>query len=78
MSGMIWALAIPAVVFMIFVAPLWLFLHYRNQRHQEEQWGEAQQAQLQRLQAEAQQLLARVQTLEQLLEQDDPSWRARQ
>ncbi len=76
MEQMLWVLAIPASVFMVFVAPLWLILAYRSRRQLDGSLSEAQREQLRRLLLQAEQLQQRVQTLEQLLDQDPPRGRA--
>ncbi len=53
---------VPAILFVIFVAPIWLLLHYRSTR-------------LTALVAQADLLQQRVHTLERLLDVESPGWR---
>lgn len=76
MEQMLWVLAIPASVFMIFVAPLWLVLAYRGRRQLDSSLSEAQRVQLRQLLLQAEQLQARVQILEKLLDQDNARGRS--
>ncbi|MFV0574114.1 MAG: envelope stress response membrane protein PspB [Vibrio sp.] len=72
MSG--W-LAVPLVVFFIFVAPLWLLLHYRSKRKMEGGLTNDQMQQLQDLAQRAEVVQKRVQTLEKILDAESPNWR---
>ncbi|KII75581.1 envelope stress response membrane protein PspB [Vibrio renipiscarius] len=70
-------IAIPLIAFMIFVAPLWLILHYRSKRKTS---GGLSQEDFQRLDAlsgKSEQLQKRVETLERILDAESPSWRRR-
>ncbi|BDH45696.1 phage shock protein B [Salmonella enterica subsp. enterica serovar Choleraesuis] len=67
-------LAIPLTIFVLFVAPIWLWLHYSNRQ----QRGELTQSERQRLaalQSEASQMQERIRTLEQILDTEHPNWR---
>ncbi|PWI34887.1 envelope stress response membrane protein PspB [Vibrio albus] len=65
----------PLIVFLIFVAPLWLFLHYRNKRKSDTGLNEEDYEALQRLSAKADVLQQRVETLERILDVETPNWR---
>lgn len=65
----------PVIVFLIFVAPLWLFLHYRSKKQSS---GSLSQEDFQRLQALSQKaefMQKRVDTLERILDAESPNWR---
>ena len=67
-------LAIPLTIFVLFVSPIWLWLHYSNRRNA----GELSHNDMQRLQQltqEAQRMRERVQALEAILDAEHPNWR---
>ncbi|WP_193014561.1 MULTISPECIES: envelope stress response membrane protein PspB [Gammaproteobacteria] len=69
-------LGIPLTIFILFVLPIWLWLHYSNQKS----GGNVQltQQEMQRLSAlvdKAQQMQERIKTLEQILDAEHPNWR---
>lgn len=65
----------PLVVFLIFVAPLWLFLHYRSKRKTEHGLSTDDYERLELLSSKAESLKKRVDTLERILDSESPSWR---
>ncbi|AMF94266.1 envelope stress response membrane protein PspB [Vibrio fluvialis] len=65
----------PLVVFLIFVAPLWLLLHYRNKRKMENGLSQEDFDALQSLSQKAKGLEARIDTLERILDAESPNWR---
>ena len=79
--SIIWYMLIPAIVFLLIVAPLWIVLHYLTQ------WKRLKAAQLQegqvvvdrqamrQLQQTAEGLEQRLVSLEKILDQDSPGWR---
>lgn len=73
-------LAIPLTIFMLFVAPVWLWLHY-SQRKQRElaqsdaQWGQSDLQRLTTLTDEAKRLRDRITALEEILDAEHPQWR---
>lgn len=75
MSNLFSALAPSLFVFVLFVVPIWLVLHYRSRRGDAAQSDEQANSRLLQLQQQAQALEQRLQVLEQLLDQDDPHWR---
>ena len=46
MDGIVVAFFVPAVIFMVFVAPAWIFLHYRSKGHAQGALSEAERADL--------------------------------
>lgn len=74
MSWIAW----PLMAFLIFVAPLWLILHYRGQRQASQGLSSEEHEKLQSLMARAEQMQERIKTLEQILDAEAPQWRQRQ
>lgn len=68
-------LLIPAVLFVILIAPLWLVLHYRSKRQLGPSLSEQEHTRLTALLAQAEWLQQRVTTLERLLDVESPEWR---
>lgn len=66
---------VPAILFMIFVAPIWVIMHYRSKNRKETGISEAEHARLQELMRVADSMLERVETLESILDQETPEWR---
>ncbi len=64
-----------AIVFMVFVAPLWIILHYRAQRRQAENVGAEERATIETMTRVAERLEERVATLEKILDVEQPRWR---
>ncbi|WP_213714571.1 envelope stress response membrane protein PspB [Cedecea lapagei] len=67
-------LAIPLTIFVLFVAPIWLWLHYSN-RPDAGQLSQSEQQRLAQLIDEARQMRERIQSLEQILDAEHPNWR---
>ncbi len=65
----------PIIVFLIFVAPLWLFLHYRSKKKSEHGLTTDDYEKLQSLSGKAESLQQRIATLERILDSESPSWR---
>lgn len=70
-------IAVPLIVFLIFVAPLWLFLHYRSKKTAAGGLSEEDLQRLQSLSHKAEQMQDRVTTLERILDSEAPEWRRR-
>ena len=67
-------LAIPLTIFLFFVAPLWLWLHYSN-RSGGAQLSAAERQKLMQLTEETRQMRDRIQSLEQILDAEHTGWR---
>lgn len=67
-------LAIPLTIFFLFVAPLWLWLHY-SKRSVGSQFSTAERQKLAQLTDEARQMRERIQSLEQILDTEHTGWR---
>ncbi len=65
----------PLIVFLIFVAPLWLFLHYRSKRKTDSALSSQDLERLQVLSEKAKAMQSRVDTLERILDAESPTWR---
>ena len=70
-------LAIPLTLFMLFVAPIWLWLHYSNRSGQETALSPDQQHHLANLTENARRMQERIDALEQILDAEHPGWRTR-
>ncbi|AYN26153.1 MULTISPECIES: envelope stress response membrane protein PspB [Buttiauxella] len=68
-------IAIPLTIFVLFVAPIWLWLHYNNRAENGGQLSQGEQQRLAQLTDEARRMGERIQTLEQILDAEHPNWR---
>ena len=68
-------LAIPLTLFILFVLPVWLWLHYNNRQRGDPNQNEQQR--LQQLSADAARMRERIQALEDILDAEHPNWRDR-
>lgn len=69
-------LAIPLTLFVLFVLPVWLWLHYNNRTRRGE-LSQNEQQRLMQLNDEARQMRERIQALEAILDAEHPNWRDR-
>ncbi|NOH79580.1 envelope stress response membrane protein PspB [Vibrio sp. RE86] len=67
----------PLIVFLIFVAPLWLFLHYRSKKNASTGLSQEDLQRLESLSDKAEKMQKRVETLERILDSETPTWRRR-
>ncbi len=75
MTAVLIVLAIPLTVFLLFVAPVWLWLHYSNRRRQGALFQTQDARRLAQLQEEAQRMQTRIRALEDILDEEYPDWR---
>lgn len=75
MEGLVAIMAAPVIIFMIFVAPIWLILHYRSRNKINAGLNDDERQSLQDLARTAERLQDRVKTLEAILDAEHPSWR---
>lgn len=68
---------VPTAIFGVFVAPMWLFLHYRSKRRAEASLSDDERAELERLSVAARRMSERIETLESILDERTPDWRSR-
>jgi len=66
---------VPLVLFMIFVAPIWLILHYRSKKQVNQGLTAEEHATLRELTVKADVMADRIQTLEAILDEEAPDWR---
>ena len=77
----LWALAVPGVVFLVFIAPLWLVFHYLTawKRMRAGTAGPGKvvidRAELERMRELGEQLETRIESLETILDAEAPEWR---
>ncbi|MFX0566015.1 envelope stress response membrane protein PspB [Kosakonia cowanii] len=69
-------LAIPLTLFILFVLPVWLWLHYNN-RASRGALNQNEQQRLLQLTDEATRMRERIQALEDILDAEHPNWRER-
>ena len=67
----------PLIVFLIFVAPLWLILHYRSKRKTSSGLSQEDFQRLEKLSEKSESMQKRVDTLERILDAESPTWRRR-
>lgn len=67
----------PTVIFMVFVAPVWIFMHYRSKQRMQSSLSDDERAELENLAAMAERMVERIETLEAILDSDTPGWRER-
>ncbi|RUO57848.1 envelope stress response membrane protein PspB [Pseudidiomarina insulisalsae] len=70
-------IAVPLILFMIFVAPIWVIMHYRSKRKISQGLSQEEIQNLQHLAQQAEQMRERIKTLESILDADAPTWRDR-
>ena len=75
MSDVIGIIIAPIVIFLIFVAPIWLIMHYRSKRQLAQGLSESEIQELNSLAHKAETLGERVKTLEAILDAEAPEWR---
>lgn len=75
MEEVIGIVVAPIMAFLVFVAPLWLILHYRSKRQISQGLSEEQIKTLNDLARSAEKMAERIQTLEAILDAETPEWR---
>lgn len=70
-------LFVPVVLFVLFVAPVWLVLHYRSKRQAGASLSDDERRELEDLADKAERMLDRIETLESILDVEAPGWRER-
>ncbi|MEE4330016.1 MAG: envelope stress response membrane protein PspB [Wenzhouxiangella sp.] len=68
---------VPLVLFMVIVAPIWLFLHYGARNSANRRISGKDEALMEDLHSSARSLEERIHTLERILDADSPEWRNR-
>ena len=77
MDGIVVAFFVPVVIFMVVVAPAWIWMHYRSKQHAQGALSETERADLETLAMQAERMLERIDTLEAILDAQTPDWRKR-
>jgi len=67
----------PLVIFLIFVAPVWLILHYRSKKQLSQGLTEQETKELLLLAKTAEKMSQRIQTLEKILDSEQSDWRTK-
>ncbi|MEP2652314.1 MAG: envelope stress response membrane protein PspB [Paraglaciecola sp.] len=75
MEDIIGIIIAPIILFMIFVAPIWLILHYRSKKQISQGLSEDEYGNLQELANRADKMADRIHTLESILDAEAPQWR---
>lgn len=75
MSDVVGIIVAPIVIFLIFVAPIWLIMHYRSKRQIAQGLSTQEIDELNKLAHTAEMLGERVKTLEAILDAEAPEWR---
>lgn len=65
----------PTIIFLVFVAPVWIFMHYRSKQRSQGSLSDAERSELEELAARAERMMARIETLEAILDSETPGWR---
>ncbi|NHB91716.1 MULTISPECIES: envelope stress response membrane protein PspB [Photorhabdus] len=65
-------LGIPLMIFVLFVLPIWLWLHYSSRNSDQ---SRLDQHEIQLLAERVQHMQARIKTLEDILDAEHPGWR---
>ena len=76
-DGAVAVLLVPAILFMVVVAPIWLVMHYRSKRRGQAALSGEERAELERLTELADRMGERIETLEAILDAETPDWRRR-
>ena len=77
MDGIVVAFFVPTVIFMVVVAPAWIWMHYRSKQHAQGALSENERTELETLALQAERMLERIDTLEAILDTETPDWRKR-
>jgi phage shock protein B len=77
MDGIVVAFFVPTIIFLCFVAPVWIFMHYRSKQKSQSALSEDERLQLEMLAAQAERMMQRIDTLESILDSETPDWRNR-
>lgn len=65
----------PIVIFLIFVAPLWLILHYRSKKQISQGLTDSESKALTQLIQQTETMTQRISVLESILDDEQPEWR---
>lgn len=68
-------IGVPFILFMIFVAPIWVIMHYRSKNKLGQGLSDQELQQLNELAHKAEKMADRINTLEAILDAESPNWR---
>jgi len=74
---MVVAFFVPTVIFLTFVAPVWVFMHYRSKQKAQGSLSQAEREEMELLKRKADRMIERIETLESILDAQTPDWRKR-
>ena len=66
---------VPSIVFMVVVAPVWVWLHYRSKSRAQAALTETERDNLEALLLKSETMMERIDTLEAILDTQAPAWR---
>jgi phage shock protein B len=69
-------IGVPIILFMIFVAPIWVIMHYRSKNKMGQGLSDKELLQLNDLAHRAEKMADRIKTLEAILDAESPKWRS--
>lgn len=75
MDSLAIAIMVPTIVFMVVVAPAWLWMHYRSKRRAQAALSETERDNLEALVLKSELMMERIDTLEAILDAQTPEWR---
>ena len=78
MEGIVVAMFVPIVVFLVVVAPIWIVSHYRSKARVVDGLSAGERADLDEMIETANKMAARIETLESILDVESPGWREKQ
>ena len=78
MEGWLIAIFVPVIVFLIIVAPIWIILHYKSVARTADGLSSGERAELDQMIEVADKMAARIETLEAILDVENPEWREEQ
>ena len=67
----------PIIIFMVFVAPIWVIMHYKTASKKAVGLSDDEQSSLTELSEIAEGMEDRINTLESILDAETPDWRAK-
>lgn len=68
-------LEVPLILFCVFVAPIWVILHYRHKNKSTEGGSQEDREKIDELLQLAGRMEQRIQILEEILDKEHPNWR---
>ena len=71
-------LMFPMIIFLVFVAPIWIIFHYRAKTKQVNGLSMNERSDLEELMEVANRMAGRIETLESILDVESPGWREKQ